>query len=220
MHTQRPKRIGRSSNLPNRLILPDIPQLDLAVPAPRHKLPEPAALHVHVCDPLLVFAPHLDHSGLGLLAGVEDADSTVAVASAEDVAGNLVGGEGRDAGPGAGWDVVCADFGCGVPNADDFHVTCDEQFALALLPVEHQSGILGAGDEVGESAEGGDELDVLFGLVVAEDFDNAVGGASHEEGLVVFVDEARFVYAGALWVEIGKAGKTVAGLVIEDAKKK
>ncbi len=93
MHTQRPHRIARRRNLPHRLILSQIPQLHLAVPASRQQLSEAATLHVDTRDPLLVAAPVLHHRQRWLLARVEDADRAVAVAGAEDVAGYLVGGE-------------------------------------------------------------------------------------------------------------------------------
>ena len=90
MHAQRPHRIPRRPQLPNRLILPNIPQSHLSVPAPRDQLSKPAALHVDARDPLLVAAPVLHHRHGRLLARVEDADGAVAVAGAEDVAGYLV----------------------------------------------------------------------------------------------------------------------------------
>ena len=58
-------------------------------------------------DPLLVSAPVFDHGHGGSFAGVEDADGAVAVAGAEDVAGDLVGGQGCDAGTRSGGDVLC-----------------------------------------------------------------------------------------------------------------
>jgi len=65
-------------------------------------------------DPLLVAAPMLDHGHGGFFASVEDADGAVAVAGAEDVAGYLVGGEGGDAGAGAGGDVLWGGVSGGV----------------------------------------------------------------------------------------------------------
>ena len=61
MHSQRPQRILRRPDRMQRLILPDIPQLDLAVPAPAHEFPQSAPLHMHIRDPLFVFAPDFDH---------------------------------------------------------------------------------------------------------------------------------------------------------------
>lgn len=92
MYAQRPHRIPCRLDLPYGLILPDIPQLDLSVPAPGDKFPEAPALHVDAGDPLLVPAPVLHHCHRGFLAHVEDADRAVAVAGAENVAGDLVGG--------------------------------------------------------------------------------------------------------------------------------
>ena len=146
MHAQRPHRIARGRNLPHGFVLPNVPQLDLAVPRSADQLPEPTALHVHVGDPLLVLAPAADHGKGGLLAGVEDANGAVAVAGAEDVAGDLVRGQGCDAGAGARGDVLVlvvsifgfrevtkiggpyigADFSRGVPHPDDLDVSCHE----------------------------------------------------------------------------------------------
>ena len=119
---------------------------------------------MHVGDPLLVLAPGLDHGGAGLEALVEDADDAVAEAGDKDVARDLVGGEGCDAGAGARGDVlrrsvgpghcgggggktyVGADFGGSVPDADDFNIAGDEKFSLSLLPVENEAGVFVARD--------------------------------------------------------------------------
>ena len=106
MHAQRPQHLPRRLNRPERGIQPNIPQLDLAVPTAADEFAQPPALHVHVGDPLFVFAPGFDHGGAGFEALVEDADDAVAEAGDEDVAGDLVGGEGGDAGAGAGGDVL------------------------------------------------------------------------------------------------------------------
>ena len=106
MHAQRPHRIPRGPHLPHGLLLPNIPQPDLPIPAPTDQFSEAAALHMQTRDPLPVAAPVPHHRHGGLLARVEDADGAVAVAGAEDVAGHLVGGEGGDAGAGAGGDVL------------------------------------------------------------------------------------------------------------------
>ena len=92
MHTQRPHRIRCSHNLPNWIILPDIPKLDLPISTSRDKLSEAPTLHMHISDPLLVLTPTFDHRQLGLFASIKDADSAVAIACAEDVAGYLVRG--------------------------------------------------------------------------------------------------------------------------------
>ena len=104
--TQRPHCVACGRDLPDRVILPDIPQLHLSVPRPADQLPEPTTLHVHVGDPLLVLSPTSNHGQGRLLAGIEDADDAVAVASAKDVASDLVGGQGGYTGAGAGRDVL------------------------------------------------------------------------------------------------------------------
>jgi len=148
---------------------------------------------VDVGDPLLVAAPVLHHRRRGFLARVEDADGAVAVAGAEDVAGDLVGGEGCDAGAGAGGDVLSwvlvgsmeresggwtyagADLrGC-VPYSYHFHVSGYEQLTLALLPVQYQSCVFVTWDQVCQCAKSRHELDTLFRFIVAEYFDHAVG---------------------------------------------
>ena len=62
---------------------------------------------MHVGDPLFVLAPTFDHGHLGFFSDIEDADGAVAVACTEDVSGYLIGGQGCDAGAGAGRDVLC-----------------------------------------------------------------------------------------------------------------
>ena len=106
MHTQRPQRILRRSNRVQRLILPDIPKLDLAVPTATDQLAESTTLHVHVGDPLLMVAPDFDHRHCRTQALVEDADGTVAITANEHISGYLVGGERGYAGPRAGRDVL------------------------------------------------------------------------------------------------------------------
>ena len=40
------------------------------------------------------------------------------------------------------WGIyVCADFGCGVPDADHFDVAGYEELSLSLLPVENEAGV-------------------------------------------------------------------------------
>ena len=89
-----------------RLILPDIPQLDLSIPAPANKFPQATSLHMYVRDPLFMLAPDLDHCQRWLHTLIEDAYGAIAVAADEDVAGDLIGGKGRDARAGAGGDVL------------------------------------------------------------------------------------------------------------------
>ncbi len=88
------------------LILPDIPQLDLSIPAPANQFPQATSLHMNVRDPLFMLAPDLDHCQGRLHALIEDADGAITVAADEDVAGDLIGGEGGDARAGAGGDVL------------------------------------------------------------------------------------------------------------------
>ena len=106
VHGQRAQRVLGRPDRPQRLVLADVPELDLAVAAAADQLAQAAALHVHVGDPLLVVAPAFDHGLLGAEALVEDADGAVAVAAYEDVACDLVRGEGCDAGTGAGGNVL------------------------------------------------------------------------------------------------------------------
>ncbi len=80
------------ANGPDFVFPSEIPELDLAVAAAGDKFSEAAALHVHVCDPLVVFAPDADHFCRGLEALVEDADGTVAVAGDEGGAFNGIVG--------------------------------------------------------------------------------------------------------------------------------
>ena len=61
---------------------------------------------MHVSDPLFVLAPTFDHRHLGFLADIKDPDGTVAVACAEDVPGDLIRGQGGDAGAGAGGNIL------------------------------------------------------------------------------------------------------------------
>ena len=65
MHRQRPESIFSGPYRPQRLILPNIPQLDLSVPTPTDQFSEAATLHMHICDPLFVVAPAFDHCLLG-----------------------------------------------------------------------------------------------------------------------------------------------------------
>ena len=44
-----------------RVVHSQIPKSDFAVATARDQLPQASALHVDICDPLLVFAPDLDH---------------------------------------------------------------------------------------------------------------------------------------------------------------
>lgn len=81
-------------NSPNLILPPQIPKFNLPVPTPGHQLPKSAALHMHVRDPLVMFAPDADHGHLRAIALVEDADCAVAVTRDDDGAGDSVGGEG------------------------------------------------------------------------------------------------------------------------------
>lgn len=180
----------------------EIPELDFAVSAAGDKFSEAAALHVHVCDPLVVFAPDADHFCRGLEALVEDADGTVAVAGDEGGAFDGIVGQGGDGGIGTGGDIlvlvsilvhgdvsqrsehgngiahVGTDLGGSIPHPYRLDIARDQQLPLALLPIQDQSGILRARHMVGQSAESGDEFDAFVGFVVAENLDNAIGGPS------------------------------------------
>ena len=61
VHAQRPHCVACGRDFPDRIILPDVPQLYLAVPRSADQLPEPTALHVHIGDPLLVLPPTSNH---------------------------------------------------------------------------------------------------------------------------------------------------------------
>jgi len=106
MHTECSQRILRRPDRMERLILPYIPQLDLSITAPTDEFSQPAPLQMHIGDPLFVVAPDFDHGHGGAKTLVEDADRAVAIAADEDIAGDLVRGEGGDAGAGAGGDVL------------------------------------------------------------------------------------------------------------------
>lgn len=76
----------------NRRIRTSIPEPDLAIPGARDEFAHAAALHMDVCDPLLVVAPAFDHSGARFEMLVEEADGVVAEAGSEDVTGDLIRG--------------------------------------------------------------------------------------------------------------------------------
>lgn len=61
MDTQCPHRVTRGGNLSDRIILSNIPQFHLSIPRSADQFPEPATLHVHVGDPLLVLSPTSNH---------------------------------------------------------------------------------------------------------------------------------------------------------------
>ena len=67
-------------------------QLDLAISGARDEFAHAAALHIDVCDLLLVVAPGFDLSNARFETLVEEADGVVAEAGSEDVTGDLVGG--------------------------------------------------------------------------------------------------------------------------------
>ena len=60
-----------------------VPELDFAVATAGDEFAETAALHVHVCDPLVVFAPDADHLCGRFEPLIEDADGAIAVAGNE-----------------------------------------------------------------------------------------------------------------------------------------
>lgn len=92
MHAQRPERVPRCRDRLEAPVHAHIPDLDLAATAAGHELALAATLEVHICDPLPVFAPHLDHGFECFETLVVDADDAVAKAGDEDVAFDLVGG--------------------------------------------------------------------------------------------------------------------------------
>lgn len=186
------------------LVVSQIPELDLAVPGPGDELAYTTTLHVDVGDPLLVIAPSLHERRARVLSLVEDAYDSVAEPGDEDLAGYLVGCQARNAGARPGGDIVGADLrGC-VPDFDDFDVASYKSFSLALLPVEDQACILVRWNQFGQCSKSGHNFDFGGILVVAEDLDDAVGGANHEKSLVVFIDEARLVDFAAARVAIGE----------------
>lgn len=142
MHGQCTQRVLCCAHGAKRLVLADIPELDLAVAAAGDEFAEAAALHVDVCDPLLVVAPAFDHGLLGAEALVEDTDGAVAVAAHEHVARDLVRGEGCDAGARASGNVlgnisrvftfgeqgkayIGAYLSSRIPDSNDFDITGD-----------------------------------------------------------------------------------------------
>ena len=90
MHRHCPECIPRCNDRPQRLIPPNIPELDLPIATSTNQLSKPSTLHMHVCDPLFMLAPDLDHRLLGTKTLIENADRTIAVAGHEDVTGYLV----------------------------------------------------------------------------------------------------------------------------------
>lgn len=90
MHAQGPKRIFGGVNGGQRFVPPEIPESNLTVAAPGDELPDTTPLDMDICDPLLVLTPNFDHRGGGLQPLIENTDSTVAKASNEDVAGDLI----------------------------------------------------------------------------------------------------------------------------------
>lgn len=87
---ERAQRVARGGDCVDRIVHAQVPKPHLAVAAAREELPDAAALHVHVGDPLLVLAPHLDHCRRWFEALVEHPDGSVAKPGNEDVARNLV----------------------------------------------------------------------------------------------------------------------------------
>jgi hypothetical protein len=76
----------------NRRIHTNVPEPDLAIPGTRDEFAHAAALHMDVCDLLLVVAPGFDLSDARFETLVEEVDGIVAEAGSEDVTGDLVGG--------------------------------------------------------------------------------------------------------------------------------
>ena len=159
-----------------------------------------------------MFTPDLDHGGGWFQTLVEDSDRAITETCNEDVACDLVGSQGCDAGArtcgdilmiyvsrekegrvSVGGSYVRAHFSSGIPDTNDLNVTGDKSLTLALLPIEHQACIAIAGNQLGKGPESRDHLDVLISFVMAEKLDNTVGGAGHEECLVIFVDVSNLI---------------------------
>ena len=96
MHAQRPQRVPRGLHRGEGSLHPEIPEFDFSIAAARDQFPESPPLHVHVGDPLLVFAPDFDHGGCGSEPLVEDSDCPVAESGHKYVPRDLVRGQGCD----------------------------------------------------------------------------------------------------------------------------
>lgn len=57
---------------------------------------------------------------------------------------------------------VCADLSSGVPDTDHFNVSCDEELALALLPVQDEAGVLVTGYDVTQCPESSHDFDIFL----------------------------------------------------------
>lgn len=106
VHAQRPEGVPRRPDRAYALVPPEIPKLDLAVPARAHQLALPPALEMDVVDPRPMLLPHAHHGGLRLLALVVQTQRAVAKACDEEVPLHLIRGERCDGAAGAGVDVL------------------------------------------------------------------------------------------------------------------
>lgn len=57
---------------------------------------------------------------------------------------------------------VCADLSSGVPDTDYFDVSCDEELALALLPVQDETGVLVTRYDVTQCTESSHDFNVFL----------------------------------------------------------
>lgn len=96
MNTQGAKSISSCIDGRNRIIHPEIPELDLTIPAAGDQLSHAPSLHVHVGDPLLMLTPDLDHCSCGFEALIKDTNGAISEARNEYIPGNLIGGQRSD----------------------------------------------------------------------------------------------------------------------------
>jgi hypothetical protein len=63
---------------------------------------------------------------------------------------------------------VCAHFGGSIPNTNNLYITCNQSFALSLLPIKHKTSVSIAGNQLRKRPEGRDYLNISVRLIVAE----------------------------------------------------
>lgn len=98
MNAKCSKSIASCRDGPNLLFHSNVPKLDLSISAPTDQLPHASALHVYINDPLLVTTPGLLQGGSWFLALVENANTTITIASNKYITRYLVGSQRCDAG--------------------------------------------------------------------------------------------------------------------------
>ena len=106
MNAECTERILCGHDAPNFISHADVPKLNLAVPTTADEFPHPTTLHMDIDDPLLVRAISLFQCRCWSLTLIEDTDCTIAIASNEDIARNLVRGQGCDARSRPRWDFL------------------------------------------------------------------------------------------------------------------